>query len=201
MGRLRALWRRRAEPALPKGRLRVAGELARPWLDLSAQDLAALPTGDRVGDASAYASGASGPAARLAAILALARPRPAAHYLLVSADGGRFRASLFRAGVEPLGLVLYERAEDPEVGFELVLPGFDAACARVPRLERLELSLDPGPDSRRRPLQDALVPAVEGAFYPADLVEADPVRERSWIVPPHFEGEPRIPSANENAPR
>jgi len=199
VGRLRAHWRRRSERALRSGTLRVAGELEGGPLDLTAEDLASLPPEHRVADASAYSARASGPAARLAGILARARPRPAAHYLLVSADGGRFRASLFRATVEELGLVLPPRAGAPEAGFELVLPGSQDELARLPRLERLELSLDPGPDSRPRPLQDALVPPVVGAFYPREQVEVDPVRERSWVVPPHFQGEPRIPSPGENS--
>jgi DMSO/TMAO reductase YedYZ molybdopterin-dependent catalytic subunit len=180
-------------------RLRIEGDLEHGPIELGFEDLLALPPKQQVRDVSAYASGVRGSGVRLRALIARAAPSPAARYVHVTANEGRFRASLFRASISELAIVLYARDGRPlsreQCGpFRLVLPGFRDACRDVGALERIAFERQPGPDERHDPLIEGELPPVAGAFYPPEMVEPETSRPRTFVVPPRFAGEPRIPS-------
>jgi len=196
------LWQRqRRREADRQGlpRLWLAGDLEHGELALGHAELASLPREQQIEEVGAYASGLHGRGVRLAALVDRALPKPAARYVNLSADGGRFRASFFRTAVEDLAIVLYERDGRPlarEEGgpFRLVLPGSRDACREIGALEEIRLEREPGPDVRRHPRVQGELPPIAGASYPPGWVEPETSRPRTYVVPPRFEGEPRIPS-------
>jgi DMSO/TMAO reductase YedYZ molybdopterin-dependent catalytic subunit len=187
-------------------RLRIEGDLEHGQVALGFDDLAALPAEHQVPDVGVFASGVRGAGVRLAAVIERAAPRPAARYANLSANEGRYRASLFRAVIAELAIVVYARDGRPiarEEGgpFRLVLPGFHDERRDIGALERIAFEREPGPDERRDPLLEGELPPIAGAFYPPELVEPETSRPRTWIVPPRFAGEPRIPSPSDGAPQ
>jgi DMSO/TMAO reductase YedYZ molybdopterin-dependent catalytic subunit len=127
---------------------------------LTFAELAAIPAEHQVVDVSRLIPGRNGDAVRLAGILALVRPKPAARWLGLHAARDDFHASIPLAAVADKALVIYrlegqplpEKAGGPVRFF---IPNFAAChtaeideCANVKFVDRLELTAEKGADNR-----------------------------------------------------
>lgn len=139
--------------AIRFGGLVVKGEAA-----FSRESCAALPAAAQVADVSALVPGKAGRAVRLSAVLAKAGARPDARFLHVASSDPAFAVSLPLAEVADRALVVFELDGAPLPAakggpFRLLVPGHPDECVNVKQLARLELSDQPGRDTR--PADDA----------------------------------------------
>lgn len=141
--------------------LRIVGAVAVPQA-LSFEDLRALPAPDQVEDVSRFGAGRRGDAVTLEALLRLARPAPEADYLTLHADRDDFHVSIPLQAVRAEGVVLYRDGDaplDPGRGgpFRFLIKDPAAChtdelddCANVKYLDRIELTVRRGRDTRPR---------------------------------------------------
>ncbi|MBK7877096.1 MAG: molybdopterin-dependent oxidoreductase [Planctomycetes bacterium] len=149
-------------------------------LELSLDDLRALPAEYRIADASRFVAGIQGEAVRLAGVLARAGAK--AHPLFVNAGtrDGAVRLALFRHQVEPLALVVFARdgrALSAADGgpFRLVVPGFHDGAGDLRDLGWIEVATSPGPDNR------GVLPHRASVLIGQQRFD----RERTWADPRH----------------
>lgn len=139
--------------------LRVDGEVSQP-LELTFDDLAALPIADQVADVSRFHPKRQGDAVTLEALLARAHPKPGATYLTLHATADDFHASVPLAEVRGEGLIVYRLAGGPlpaRNGGPIRFLIRNAAacqtdeldeCANVKFVDRIELTAGRGRDNR-----------------------------------------------------
>jgi DMSO/TMAO reductase YedYZ molybdopterin-dependent catalytic subunit len=155
--------------------LRVDGAVERP-LDLSYDDLHALPETDQVADVSRFHPSRRGDGVALEALLRLAAPKPEANYLTLHAGRDDFHVSVPLKEVRGEGIVVYRhggRPLGPEHGGPIRFLIRDPAachtdelddCANVKYLDRIELTVRRGRDTR---------PADEAAHAALHAQQAD----------------------------
>src|SRR3954449_2013486 len=90
--------------------LRIDGAVERP-LDLTFEDLGALPPEDQVADVSRFHPGRRGDGVTLEALLRRAQPDPEANYLTLHAGRDDFHVSIPLQAVRAEGLVVYRLGE------------------------------------------------------------------------------------------
>lgn len=139
-------------------RLHLTGSLLSGPASFRAADLAALPPAAQVPDVGALVPGRKGRGVRLAALLEHARPAPAARYLNIASRDPAFAVSVPLDEVRAEGIVVFELDGAPLAPakggpFRLLVCGHPDECLNVKELARLELSPDPGRDTR--PKDDA----------------------------------------------
>lgn len=137
--------------------LDIGGQVAHPrTFDFAA--LSQLP--EQIEDISHVVPGRQGGGVRLAALLAMVQPQPAATYITLESSDGSFSASVPLATVTPSAVVLY-RLGGQELPAQLGGPfrflitdaqtcatgGVDL-CANVKFVGRILLSDEPGRDTR-----------------------------------------------------
>jgi DMSO/TMAO reductase YedYZ molybdopterin-dependent catalytic subunit len=139
--------------------LRVDGVVDHP-LALSFADLRDLPESDHVLDVSRFQPSRRGDGVTLEALLRLARPLPEANYLTLHATRDDFHVSVPLAPVRAEGIVVYRVGDAPltvEAGGPIRFLIKDPAachtdelddCANVKYLDRIELSVRKGRDTR-----------------------------------------------------
>ncbi len=139
--------------------LRIDGAVERP-LDLTFEDLRALPPDEQVGDISRFHAGRRGDGVTLEALLRLALPRAEANYLTLHAGRDDFHVSIPLAAVRAEAVVVYRLGDDrlgPEQGGPIRFLIKDPAachttelddCANVKYLDRIELTVRRGRDTR-----------------------------------------------------
>jgi DMSO/TMAO reductase YedYZ molybdopterin-dependent catalytic subunit len=139
--------------------LRVDGAVEQP-LELSFEDLRAIPENDQVLDVSRFNPGRRGDGVALEALLLRTRPRPEANYLTLHASRDDFHVSVPLGAVRGEAVVVYRQGEEhlgPEHGgpIRFIIPDPAAChtdelddCANVKYLDRIELSVRRGRDTR-----------------------------------------------------
>lgn len=139
--------------------LRVDGAVERA-LDLSFEDLRALPEADQVPDVSRFQPNRRGDGVALEALLRLAVPTAEANYLTLHAARDDFHVSIPLAATRGEGVVVYrdgDRPLAPEQGGPVRFLIRDPSachtselddCANVKYLDRIELSVRRGRDTR-----------------------------------------------------
>jgi DMSO/TMAO reductase YedYZ molybdopterin-dependent catalytic subunit len=144
--------------------LRIDGAVERP-LDLAYEDLRAIPESDQVADVSRFHPARRGDGVALEALLRLAQPKPEANYLTLHASRDDFHVSVPLKAVRAEAVVVYRQSETrlgPEHGGPIRFIIKDPAachtdelddCANVKYLDRIELSVRRGRDTR--PADDA----------------------------------------------
>jgi DMSO/TMAO reductase YedYZ molybdopterin-dependent catalytic subunit len=151
--------------------LKVEGAVEYP-LDLTFDDLAALPESAQVRDVSRFNAKRPGDGVTLEALLEKARPRSEANYLTLHADKDDFHVSIPLEAVRAEGIVVYRLGADrlgPERGGPIRFLIRDPAachtdelddCANVKYLSRIELTVRRGRDTR--PADEAAHAALHG---------------------------------------
>ena len=144
--------------------LRFEGAVEQP-LELTYDDLSAMPRGSQVPDVSRFQPARRGDAVTLESLLSLAKPRPEASHITLHADRDDFHVSIPLEAIRAQGLVVYKVGPDPlaiESGGPIRLLIRDPAachtgeldeCANVKYLSRIELTIHRGRDTR--PLDEA----------------------------------------------
>lgn len=167
-------------------RFRVTGKVANE-LELSLDDLRALPAEFQIADVSRFVPGVRGEAVRLAGLLA--RAGAAAHPLFVNAGtrDGAVRIAVFRHQVAPLGLVVYARegrALSAADGgpFRLVLPGYHDGAGDLRDLGWIEIATSQGPDNRAT-LAHRSSSVIGQQAFDTELTWRDPRRDDTFVVP------------------
>jgi DMSO/TMAO reductase YedYZ molybdopterin-dependent catalytic subunit len=134
--------------------LRIDGAAERP-LDLTFADLRSLPPEDQVADVSRFHPDRRGDGVTLEALLRLARPRPEANYLTLHAGRDDFHVSIPLGAVRAEGLVVYRLGEGRlgveqggPIRFLIKDPAACHDCANVKYLDRIELTIRRGRDTR-----------------------------------------------------
>lgn len=139
--------------------LRIDGEVACP-LQLDYAQLSAIDPERQIADISALDPERRGRAIRLAALLELALPHPAATYLTLHASRDDFHASIPLAAVRDRAFLIYERdgrplSEAAGGPLRFFIPDHAAChtaeideCANVKYVDRIELSIARGRDNR-----------------------------------------------------
>lgn len=139
--------------------LLINGEVNEP-LELTRGDLTRIEAAAQVPDMSRLDPKRKGKAVRLAAVLALAQPKPNAAYLTLHSATDDFHASVPLEAVRERGLLIYEldgQALPPSAGgpFRFYIPDFATChsaevdeCANVKFVDRIELSQAKGFDNR-----------------------------------------------------
>ena len=139
--------------------LRIDGEVSHP-LDLTFDDLAAVPAAEQVADVSRFHPKRQGDAVTLEALLARAAPKLSADYLTLHATADDFHASVPLAEVRGEGLVVYRLAGGPlpvknggPIRFLIRNPAACHTdelddCANVKFVDRIELTIGKGRDNR-----------------------------------------------------
>ena len=137
----------------------VDGAVARPS-SFSYDDLAALPEADQVRDVSRFPSKKQGDGVTLEAILARVIPEAGANYLTLHASKDDFHVSVPLAPIRAEGVVLYRLHDAPlprdqggPIRFLIRDPSACHTselddCANVKYLDRIELSIRKGRDTR-----------------------------------------------------
>jgi DMSO/TMAO reductase YedYZ molybdopterin-dependent catalytic subunit len=137
----------------------VDGAVDQP-LELTFDDLRALPEAHQVQDVSRFHPKRHGDGVTLEAVLERARPRSEADYLTLHADQDDFHASVPLHAVRAEGIVVYHRGGaplGPDQGGPIRFLIRDPAachtdelddCANVKYLSRIELSVRRGRDTR-----------------------------------------------------
>jgi DMSO/TMAO reductase YedYZ molybdopterin-dependent catalytic subunit len=155
--------------------LKLGGAVEHP-LELTFEDLAALPKDSQVEDVSRFHPNRFGDGVVLEALLQKARPRPEANYLTLHADRDDFHVSIPLAAVRGEGIVVYKRGSErlaTEQGGPIRFLIRDPAachtdelddCANVKYLSRIDLTIRRGRDTR---------PADEGAHAALHQRESD----------------------------
>lgn len=138
--------------------LRITGHVQTPS-SFGPEDLARLPV--QVPDVSALVPGRQGAAVRLGALIDAARPKSGATHVTLTAEGGRFSASVPLDFVRE-ALVIYRLGDEALPGsmggpFRFLIPDAKSCrdtslpvdrCANVKFLEHIELTAGPGRDTR-----------------------------------------------------
>lgn len=144
---------------MPQILLRIDGEVAQP-LELTYDDLAAVPAPQQVTDVSRFHPKRQGDAVTLEALLARAKPGPRATYLTIHATTDDFHASVPLTEVRGEGLVVYRLAGGPlpiknggPIRFLIRNPAACHTdelddCANVKFVDRIELTVGKGHDNR-----------------------------------------------------
>jgi DMSO/TMAO reductase YedYZ molybdopterin-dependent catalytic subunit len=139
--------------------LKVDGAVENP-LELTFDDLAALPESSQIADVSRFQPKRQGDGVALEAILERTRPRPEANYLTLHADRDDFHVSIPLGAVRGEGIVVYRLGSarlGPEQGGPIRFLIRDPAachtdelddCANVKYLSRIELTVRRGRDTR-----------------------------------------------------
>jgi DMSO/TMAO reductase YedYZ molybdopterin-dependent catalytic subunit len=139
--------------------LRIDGAVEQP-LSLRYDDLKALPDVDQVPDVSRFHPARKGDGVALEALLRLASPTADANYLTLHAGRDDFHVSVPLQAVRGEAIVLYKLADQPlgrEHGGPIRFIIRDPAachtdelddCANVKFLDRIELSVHRGRDTR-----------------------------------------------------
>ena len=139
--------------------LRIDGEVEHP-LELTFDDLAAIPAADQVLDVSRFHPTRKGDGVTLAALLSKAGPNSLATYLTLHATADDFHASVPLAEVRGEGTVVYKLDGAPlpvknggPIRFLIRNPAAchtDALddCANVKFVDRIELTAGKGRDNR-----------------------------------------------------
>jgi DMSO/TMAO reductase YedYZ molybdopterin-dependent catalytic subunit len=139
--------------------LRIDGEVSQP-LQLTFDDLAALPAAHQVADVSQFHPQRQGDAVTLEALLAKAQPRPGASYLTLHATADDFHASVPLAEVRGEGLIVFRLAggalpikNGGPIRFLIRNPAACHTdelddCANVKFVDRIELTAGKGRDNR-----------------------------------------------------
>ncbi len=139
--------------------LTLDGEVDRPAV-LSFDDLSAIDPKFQVADVSRLDPKRAGDAVRLAALVALVRPKPSVRYLTLHASRDDFHASIPLEAVRQRAILIYRLAGAPlpsSAGgpVRFFIPDFAAChtaeideCANVKFVDRIEFSSDPGQDNR-----------------------------------------------------
>jgi DMSO/TMAO reductase YedYZ molybdopterin-dependent catalytic subunit len=152
--------------------LKLDGAVEVP-LELTFDDLAALPAEAQVGDVSRFHPGRRGDGVVLEALLERARPRAEANYLTLHADRDDFHVSVPLQAVRGEGIVVYKLGDErlgSEQGGPIRFLVRDPAachtdqlddCANVKYLSRIELTTRRGRDTR--PADDAAHAALHEA--------------------------------------
>jgi DMSO/TMAO reductase YedYZ molybdopterin-dependent catalytic subunit len=137
----------------------VDGEVERP-LDLTFNDLAALPEADQVADISRFHPKRRGDGVALEALLERAVVKSQANYVTLHADHDDFHVSVPLEALRAQGVIVYHDAGKPlgaEQGGPIRLIVRDPAachthelddCANVKFLSRIELTVRRGRDTR-----------------------------------------------------
>jgi len=123
-------------------------------MDLERADLSALDEEHLVADVGELVAGRRGGAARLAGLLCLAEPTPAARFVHVESEDGGFTANVPLDQAMRAGLVLYEHEGDElprELGgpFRLLFVDGEDCSVNVKFLGRIELVGEPGSHTAR----------------------------------------------------
>jgi|SRR5579864_3915340 len=144
--------------------LRIEGAVQHP-LDLTFEDLHNLPASAQVVDVSRFQPARRGDGVFLESLLQLAQPRPEANYLTLHASRDDFHVSIPLQAVRGEAVVVYRHGDErlgPEFGGPIRFIIKDPAachtdelddCANVKYLERIELTVRRGRDTR--PADDA----------------------------------------------
>lgn len=139
--------------------LQVDGEVERP-LRLTFADLAAFPQAEQVPDVSRFHPSRQGDGVTLEAILKRAVPKPRAGWLTLHAGADDFHASIPLAAVRAEGIVVYRLAGGPlpprnggPIRFLIKDPAACHTdelddCANVKFVDRIEITIDKGHDTR-----------------------------------------------------
>ncbi len=151
--------------------LKVEGAVGHP-LDLTFDDLAALPESAQVRDVSRFNANRPGDGVTLDALLERACPRAEANYLTLHADKDDFHVSIPLEAVRAEGIVVYRLGAErlgPERGGPIRFLIRDPAachtdelddCANVKYLSRIELMARRGRDTR--PADESAHAALHG---------------------------------------
>lgn len=135
-------------------------------LALTSADLAAIAPEQQIADVSLLAPGRQGCAVKLAAVLALARPKDSAKYLGLHASADNFHASIPLAAVIERGLVIYRLNGQPLTGksggpVRFFIPDHATCqtdevdeCANVKFVDAIELTATRGFDNRPHDAQE-----------------------------------------------
>ena len=158
--------------------LRVDGAVENPLI-LSFASLRAIGEPDQILDVSRFHPGRTGDGVTLESLLAMARPRPEANYLTLHAGRDDFHVSVPLHAVRAEGIVVFRVGEsplEPKQGGPVRFLIRDPAachtdelddCANVKYLDRIELSVRRGRDTR--PADEA----SHAALHKAQDVSAD----------------------------
>lgn len=139
--------------------LRIDGAVDRP-LNLTYDDLVAIPAADQVPDVSRFHPKRQGDGVTLESLLARAAPKNSATYLTLHATVDDFHASIPLAEVRGEGVVVYRLAGEPlpvknggPIRFLIRNPAACHTdelddCANVKFVDRIELTAGKGHDNR-----------------------------------------------------
>ena len=141
--------------------VRIEGAVESP-LALTFDDLQARPEPDRIEDVSRFHPSRQGDGVTLESLLRLARPRPEATHLTLHAGRDDFHVSVPLGAVRAEGIVVFRiggRPLGPDQGGPIRFLIRDPAachaddlddCANIKYLDRIELTVGPGLDTRPR---------------------------------------------------
>jgi DMSO/TMAO reductase YedYZ molybdopterin-dependent catalytic subunit len=141
--------------------LRVDGAVEKP-LALTFEDLKSSPERDQVLDVSRFHASRRGDGVTLESLLRRAGPKPEANYLTLHASRDDFHVSVPLAAVRGEGIVVFHLASQPldsahggPIRFIIKDPAACHTdemddCANVKFLDRIELSVKKGRDTRPR---------------------------------------------------
>jgi DMSO/TMAO reductase YedYZ molybdopterin-dependent catalytic subunit len=144
--------------------LRIDGFVEHPLL-LTYESLRSAPEADQVLDVSRFHPSRKGDGVTLESLLRQARPKPEANYLTLHASRDDFHVSVPLEAVRGEGIVVFRQSEEPldrahggPVRFIIRDPAACHTdemddCANVKYLDRIELSVRKGRDTR--PVDDA----------------------------------------------
>jgi hypothetical protein len=139
--------------------LHIDGEVAHP-LDLTYDDLAALPAADQVIDVSRFHPKRQGDGVTLESLLSKSIPGAGATYLTLHATADDFHASIPLAEVRGEGIIVYRLGGNPlpvknggPIRFLIRNPAACHTdelddCANVKFVDRIELTVGKGRDNR-----------------------------------------------------
>ena len=139
--------------------LQITGEVESPR-SLTFADLIAIDPAAQIADVSQLAAGRKGDAVKLAALLALAKPKSGAKWLNLHATADNFHASIPLDAVADRGIVIYRLDGQPLSAksggpVRFFIPDHATChtaevdeCANVKFVDRIELTADRGFDNR-----------------------------------------------------
>ena len=132
--------------------LRIDGAVIQP-VTLDRQALAKLPEEHQVTDLSVLTPGMKGKGVRINGLIDVPALSIGADHVTFHSQDGRFAACLTLQQAREFGVLLYEMdgaAMPPQKGgpFRLVTPGLGDLCANVKNVNRIEVMIGPGKDTR-----------------------------------------------------
>jgi DMSO/TMAO reductase YedYZ molybdopterin-dependent catalytic subunit len=139
--------------------LTIAGNVENP-LELAYEQLALLPKEFQIVDVSRFDSKRQGDAVSLAALIALAKPRPGVRYLGLHSSTDDFHASIPLEPIVDRAFLIYSAGGQPlnqKAGgpFRFYIPNHKAChtdeideCANVKFVDRVEFTIEKGFDNR-----------------------------------------------------